>query len=305
MHEILNWLRDVGNAMSDAAIEIGSTRLSLAGVAAVLVVVIGSWWLARWLEHSIQRVLNTRSGFDSSAGYAVGRLLRYSVWVFGSVVGLQLVGLNLSNLALVGGALGVGIGFGLQNLVSNFVSGIVLLVERTVKVGDFVDLQSGVRGTVREIGVRYTRITTNSAVDVIVPNSEFTGSRVINWTLDNQYRRLNIPFGVAYGSDKELVREAALAAAKAVSSTVEDAYRRTSVWFTKFGDSSLDFELVVWVGPDAVGRPGATQSKYLWALDDALRERGIEIPFPQRDLHVRSGTLRVDSAAAGGDRTAI
>ena len=163
--------------------------------------------------------------------------------------------MNLSNFALVGGALGIGIGFGMQNVVGNFVSGVILLIERSLKVGDFVELASGVRSTVTEIAVRYTRVTTNSDVDsVIVPNSEFTNARVTNWTLDNRYRRINVAFNVAYGTDKNLVRDAALEAASSVPLTITDESRHTDVWFTKFGDNALEFQLVVWIGPDAVNR---------------------------------------------------
>ncbi len=294
MDQFLDWLARMGHLIGDAAVQIGDSRVSVTSIFTLLTVLIGSWLAARYLERTIQRLLaRSAGGSGSSVGYAVGRLLRYLVWVLGSIVGLQLIGFELSSLALIGGALGVGIGFGLQNVVANFVAGIVLLVERTLKVGDFIELASGVRGTIREIGIRYTRVTTNSSVDVIVPNSEFTSQRVVNWTLDNRYRRLNIPFGVAYGSDKEVVRRAVVAAAKTVEHTVEDEHRQTDIWFTRFADSALEFELVVWVGPTAVHRPGAMTSLYLWAIDDALREHSIEIPFPQRDLHVRSGQLPV------------
>jgi small-conductance mechanosensitive channel len=206
--------------------------------------------------------------------------------------------INLSSLALVGGAIGVGIGFGLQNIFSHFISGLVLLLEQTLKVGDFVDLQSGVSGQVSEIGTRYTRITTNDAVDVIVPNSEFINGRVTNWTFNNSFRRLHIPFGVAYGSDKELVRQAAIAAAHGVHGTIVDESRQIDVWLVAFGDNSLNFELVVWVGAELAMTPGRTIARYLWALETELVKRGLEIPFPQRDLHIRSGVLLVRTDAA-------
>ena len=189
--------------------------------------------------------------------------------------------------------MGVGIGFGLQNIVSNFISGIIILLERTLKIGDFVDLQSGVRGQVREIGLRYTRVTTNDDVDVIVPNSEFINGRVTNWTFENRVRRMRIRFGVAYGTDKERVKAAGVRAARRIDGTVLDSGREPDVWLVGFGDSSLDFELVVWVGPSLVASPARTEARYLWALEDELRADGIEIPFPQRDLHVRSGALNV------------
>ena len=119
---------------------------------------------------------------------------------------LNYVGIDLSSIALVGGAVAFGLGFGLQNVFSNFISGIIILLEGGLRVGDFVDLESGVRGHVREIAMRYTRVTTNDAIDVLVPNSEFINGRVINWTFDATYRRMRIPFGVAYGTPKEQVQ---------------------------------------------------------------------------------------------------
>jgi small-conductance mechanosensitive channel len=209
------------------------------------------------------------------------------------LVGLNFIGVNLTSIALVGGVVGVGIGFGLQNIVNNFVSGIIILFERTLKVSDFVDLQSGVRGQVREIGLRYTRVTTNDDVDVIVPNSEFINGRVTNWTFENRVRRMRIPFGVAYGSNKEDVKTAGLRAALRVEGTVLEKGREPEVWLVGFGDNSLNFELVVWVGPTLISRPGRTEAAYLWAIEDELRAQRIEVPFPQRDLHVRSGVLDV------------
>ena len=194
----------------------------------------------------------------------------------------------------MGGALGVGIGFGLQNIFSNLVSGIIILLERTLKVGDFVDLQSGIMGRVSEINMRYTRVTTNDAVDIIVPNSEFINGRVTNWTLGESLRRMHIPFGVAYGVDKEVVRLAALKAASSISFTAQDENHQTDLWLVKFGDSSLDFELIVWVGIEGVKAPAMAHAKYLWAIEAELRHAGIEIPFPQRDIHLRSGPLEVN-----------
>jgi small-conductance mechanosensitive channel len=142
--------------------------------------------------------------------------------------------------------------------------------------------------------MRYTRITTNDSVDILVPNSEFINARVTNWTFSERSRRIRVPFGVAYGSDKNLVREAGLAAAKSVAGLLTDEGHPADVRLVNFGESSLDFELLVWVGPDAIARPGGTNARLLWALEEELTRRGLEIPFPQRDLHLRSGTLPID-----------
>lgn len=268
---------------------VGHVNVSLALLIGLILILLIPWYVARGVEHMILSAGRRRLTIRQSTIYALARITRYFVLALGVLFGLTVVGLDLSSFALFGGAIGLGIGLGLQNVFSNFVSGLILLAEQTLNPGDFVELESGIRGTVVEIGMRYTLIRTNSSVDIIVPNSEFTGGRVTSWTHGSLYRRLKIPFSVAYGSDKEKVRAAALSAAKAVKTTVEDETRRADVWFTGFGDSALEFALLVWIGPDAITRPGATTSKYLWALDDALRASGIEIPFPQRDLHIRSG----------------
>jgi len=282
----------------------GASALTAVRLAGLVVIVLAIWWIASLLERGIRRVaLRGAAGSVPASVYAWARIARYSVWIMGTVVGLNYIGLDLTSIALLGGAIGVGIGFGLQNIFSNFISGIIILLEKTLKIDDFVDLQSGVRGHVREIGLRYTRITTNDDVDIIVPNSEFINGRVTNWTYGSTLRRVRIPFSVAYGTDKSAVREAGLRAARGVESTVSDELHRADVWLVGLGESSLDFELVVWVGADRVARPSNTQATYLWAIEDALRAAGIEIPFPQRDLHVRSGALSVrlegEAPAAG------
>ena len=274
---------------------LGGTPVNAGRLIGLVVIVAAVWWLASMVESGVRRIALRGEGHAQStpAIYTWSRVLRYSVWIIGTLVGMNYIGLDLTNFALLGGAIGVGIGFGLQNIFSNFISGIIILLERTLKVGDFVDLQSGVQGNVREIGLRYTRVTTPDDVDVIVPNSEFINGRVTNWTLENRERRVHIPFGVAYGSDKQRVKVAGLRAAKKISDTVAPSGREPDVWLVGFGDSSLMFELVAWVGPESVARPGFTLAQYLWAIEDELRAEGIEIPFPQRDLHVRSGTLQV------------
>jgi small-conductance mechanosensitive channel len=282
---------------------VGETEITLARVSGLIFIVAFVWWFSSLLEKGLRRVaLHGRANATSSTVYAFTRLVRYIVWIVGTLVGLNYLGFNLASLAFIGGAIGVGIGFGLQNIFSNFISGIIILVEKTLKIGDFVDLQSGVRGTVTEIGMRYTRITTNDAVDVLVPNSEFINGRVTNWTFHDRNRRIRVPFGVAYGSDKNAVREAGIAAVKKVNGMIDDAQHPADVRLVNFGESSLDFEITAWVGPDAIAKPGGTHARILWALEDELTQRGIEIPYPRRDLHIRSGTLAVNVSSADAAR---
>lgn len=273
--------------------EIGGTPINLFRIGGLVVILFVVWRVGHVFERTVSQI-GREEGRDSTPGnYALSRIGRYLVWVIGMVIGLGYLGFNIASFAVLGGAISVGLGFGLQNIISNFVSGIIILVEKIIKVGDFVDLQSGVMGRIAEVNLRYTRITTTDQIDIIVPNSEFITGRVVNWTLGEPVRRLHIPFGVAYGTDKHLVKEAGIAAALSVAATVREAGREPNVWLVRFGESSLDFELIVWVGADSIGSPGMTEARYLWAIEDELTKRHIEIPFPQRDLHIRSGKLAV------------
>jgi len=294
MHVFEGWLDWLSVALTTPLLNFGHVSLTAGNLLSAIVVILVVLWLARSIERLIQRLSQTGTTVLSQSGiYALSRILRYTVYALGILFVLQILGIDISSLALFGGAVGIGIGLGLQNIFSNFVSGIVILLEKTLKVGDFVELQSGVVGRVSEINMRYTRITTNDSVDIVVPNSEFINGKVTNWTLNDPYHRIHVPFGVAYGSDKDLVREAGLAAVNAVPATITEAGREPEVWLVGFGDSSLNFELVVWVALKMAVAPQRTQAIYLWALEDALRERGLEIPFPQRDLHIRSGSLSI------------
>jgi len=274
--------------LSQSLFKIGDTPVTVLGLLRVLVIVLVAWALSGALRGVLAKIAERKEGI-SSALYTIGRLAHYFILLVGLMIALSSIGLDFSNLALVAGALSVGIGFGLQSIVNNFVSGLILLFERMLKVGDYLELDSGVRGVVREINVRSTLINTNDNIDIIVPNSELVGAKVTNWTLRDATRRLQVPFGVAYGTDKELVKKAALEAADRVGYTLRQNKRHNpEVWLTNFGDSSLDFQLVVWVGQAVVKRPEAVQASYLWEIESALLRHGIEIPFPQRDLHLRS-----------------
>jgi small-conductance mechanosensitive channel len=222
--------------------------------------------------------------------YTVGRLTHYAIIFIAVIVALSSIGLDFSSLALIAGALGVGIGFGLQSIVSNFVSGLIILFEQSLRVGDYIELDTGLTGTVKAINVRSTLINTNDNIDIVVPNSEFVTTRLTNWTLGERILRVRIPFGVAYGSDKELVRKAAVEAAADVPYTLTHMRgREPDVWLVEFGDSSLNFLLLVWVNLQGARRPTRSRAAYLWALETKLSEYGIEIPFPQRDINLRQG----------------
>ena len=281
------------NVTSYRLFYIGDTPIGLGSLFKFLVVIVFGFLLSRLIRFMLRRLQRRKERLAASASiYTLGRILHYLIITIAVLVGFTVLGLDIGSLALIAGALSVGIGFGLQSIVNNFLSGLILLTEGSLRVGDFIELDSGVTGVVREISTRYTRINTNDNVDVVVPNSELVSYKLTNWTLREPVVRVRIPFGVAYGSDKERVREAALAAADDVPFTLKGRPdRQPAVLLVNFGESSLDFELRVWVLRTGVNRPGRVKAAYNWALESRLREYGIEIPFPQRDLHWRDGMV--------------
>lgn len=270
-------------------LQVAGISLTLGGILLAVLVALGVWLVSRLVKRALRRYAQRNPGVNQAALYTIARVVNYLLVVLGVMWGLDAIGIPLGKLGLFAGAIGVGLGFGLQAIFSNFISGLILLFDRSLKVGDFVELAGGARGEVKDIKIRATRIATNDNIDVLVPNAEFITGHVVNWTHRDVSRRMHIPFGVAYGTDKELVRKAALEAAESLSFTLTgNDERAPQVWLVGFGDSALNFELVVWLTPAATKRPGAVQAAYNWALHTALEKHGIEIPFPQRDLHVRS-----------------
>jgi small-conductance mechanosensitive channel len=267
---------------------IGGTTVSVGGVVAGLAIFIAAWVLSRIVRHALCRV-RERATREAAAIYLLEKLLTYGLVVAGALIGLSTAGLNLTSLGLFAGAIGIGLGLGLQGVVKEFVSGVFLIFDRMVSVGDYVELDQGVRGMIVEIGPRATRIRTNDNINILVPNSQLIERRVTNWTLKGDTRRIHIPFAVAYGADRAKVRDAVLEAARASPFTLpETPARRSQVWLVGFGESGLDFELLVWPTRDAVKRPAAMHAAYTWLIADALEAAGVEIPFPQTDLRLRS-----------------
>ena len=297
-----NWLAGLADA---TLFSVGETPVAGSDILRFAVILIVAILLSRGVRHAIGRVGASQDSGTQASLYTVGRLTHYAVIIIALFIGLSSIGLDFGNLALVAGALSVGIGFGLQSIVNNFVSGLIILFEHTLRVGDYIELDTGLTGTVKAINVRSTLINTNDNIDIVVPNSEFVSTRLTNWTLGERILRVRIPFGVAYGSDKEMVKKAALEAANEVSYTLTNMKgREPDVWLVEYGDSSLNFLLLVWVNRQGARRPTRTRAAYLWALETKLREYGIEIPFPQRDLHLRSGwPLAAASPDEPGDRS--
>ncbi len=232
---------------------------------------------------------------DQGLQYALSVGIGYLIFFLGLTIGLQSLGLDLSSLAFLGGAIGIGIGVGLQAIINNFVSGLILLVERPIKVGDRVEIEN-LAGDVIKISARCTWVRTNDNVVIIVPNSEFTSQRVTNWTANDRSVRITLKVGASYKSDPEQVRRLLLSVAGSHPDVLADP--APDVIFTAFGDSSLDFELRVWT-MNQVRTPQILKSDLYFSIFSLFKQEGIEIPYPQRDLHVRSVAMPIDLSQAG------
>ena len=251
-----------------------------------------------WVSSRTKRFLFTRflanSGLDRSLQYAISQVVSNAVLVIGIFIVLENTGIHLGALTVFAGAVGVGVGFGLQNIASNFISGLVILAERPITIGDRIEV-AGLAGQVQQIRARSTVILTNDNITMIVPNTKFIDSPVTNWTYGDPRVRFRLPVGVAYGSDVNKVREALLAVGRENPNTLKDP--APSVFLEKFGENSIDFELVVW-SSEMSSRPRRYRSDLNFVIEEKLREAGIEIPNPQRDLHFRGGVLKVETVPA-------
>jgi len=285
-------IADMNSVLKDLDVvlfHLGNVTLTLGGLLASMLVLTFGYWLARKLRFLITRVIGPRFKIEKDTSFALSTLVFYAIVSITTIIGLSLLGFDLSNLAIVAGALTVGIGLGLQNIANNFVSGLLLLFDRSIKVGNYVELGDGTRGTIEQIRVRSTIIRTNDDIEALVPNSHFMSAPVMNWTLSESSRRMHIPFGVAYGSDIDKVFELIEAMARQQPDVkLDDPDKLPRLWFTEMADSSLNFELIVWVKPPATMRPRGTTSTFLRAIHQTLVEHDFEIPFPQRDVHIRT-----------------
>jgi len=282
---------------------IGDISITLISLAKVLLLVLIGVWLLKIVRRKTAMILTAKTAMSPGAVNSITTLVYYAALVLGVLVILSTIGFNVSQLGVVFGALGVGIGFGLQTVFNNFISGIILLTEQTIQVGDYVQLQTGVDGEVKKISIRATIVRTFDGEDIIVPNSEFVSSRVNTWSYGDNWRRLKIPFGVSYGADPDEVVRLATEAAREVETTKEDADHPLRVFFEGFGNNSLDFSIRPWCWMKK-GHAGMF-SDYYFVLFRKLKAAGIEIPFPQTDLHLKSiapdvlAVLQKNAASSG------
>jgi small-conductance mechanosensitive channel len=266
-------------------------NLSLVQIFLLVALLVGIFWLSSGTKRFLFNRLLAQSGLDRSLQYAIAQVVSNIVLVVGIFFVLENTGIHLAALAVFAGAVGVGLGFGLQNIASNFISGLVILAERPITIGDRVEV-AGIAGQVEHIHARSTVIRTNDNIMMIVPNTKFIDSPVTNWTYGDPRVRFRIPVGVAYGSDVNKVRDALLAVAHENPQTLKEP--EPTVFLDQFGDSSIDFKLMVW-SSEMSDRPSRYRSEINFAIAKKFNEVGIEFPFPQRDVHIRDGVLKVEN----------
>ena len=270
-------------AARDAKLGVLGLQISLAHVGLAAITLYVARQISRVIELSLDASILSRAGIAEGTGNSIKTLVRYVLLAFGGLVALGVLGIEPQSIAIVAGALGVGIGFGLQSVVADLTSGIILLFEGSLRAGDAVIID-GRWGQVRHIGLRSTVVTMIDQSELVCPNSSLTSEKIENWTLTSRRARVFCPVGIAYGSDVELAFRTLLEVAAAEPDALDDP--APEVLFLQFGDSSLGLELRVWT--DAGDARIQLRSKLLRAIDTAFRRVGVEIAFPQRDLHVRT-----------------
>ncbi|MDD2382702.1 MAG: mechanosensitive ion channel [Sulfurospirillaceae bacterium] len=288
--EFKNILKSTWTMLGEPIFTVNGTPITtLKLILALFIFIIGIFG-GGFYKSSIKKIASNSKSINLATRTILANIGYYVIILTAFFIALNVLGIDLSSIALVAGALSVGIGFGLQNIVSNLVSGIILMFERSIKIGDFVELSETLRGHVSDIRMRSTTLNTNGNIDVIVPNRNFIESNVINWTMHDKLKRFDIPFGVAYGSKPEHVIEVILEAVAHSGyndiMTTQDKY--TNVIMTGMGSSSVDFTLQVWIHGEEILAPRKTASRFLIIIYNTLCAHGIEIPFPQQDLHIKS-----------------
>lgn len=287
MGTIQSWFEALKESLSVPVFRLGQSEVTLWTVLYSILLLALLFYGTAKLRTWIVNWLLIRSKLDYGVRQATGSIVRYVVLIIGLLIIVQTAGIDLTTLNVLAGAVGIGVGFGLQNIANNFISGMIILFERPIKIGDRVEV-GGVEGDVVQVNARSTTIVTNDGIAIIVPNSKFISENVINWSYTDERVRFSIPVSVAYGSDPRFVEKLLLEVAKENPDVRPEP--APAVRFMEFGDSGLRFELRAW-STTLLHRKGKLVSDLNFAISEKFKLHKIEIPFPQRDVHIRSGSL--------------
>ena len=294
---LLGLTESVSRVLDRAAISFGDFRLSALTVINALVVTGLLIAGARLLSQIISARLARNEDISPTMRVLTAKLLQVILFSMAVIIGLKAVGFDLTGLAVFSGAVGVGLGFGLQKVVSNLVSGIIILLDRSIKPGDVISL-GDTFGWIEELGARYVSVVTRDGREYLIPNEDLVTGQVVNWSHTNNYVRLDLKFGASYADDPHKVSEIAIKAALGVGRVISS--RRPVCWITGFGDSSVDYVLRFWIG-DATGGLTNVRGQVFLALWDAFKEHGVSIPFPQREVRLLNQPQVVGSQPVGPD----
>ncbi len=281
---ITNLLEPTQAVLNDMGMNVGETYISVLSVIKAGIALAFLFWIAAFLSGLFERRLQTMVGMTPSTQVLFGKLFRIAVFVVAIVVGLESVGIDLTALAVFSGAIGLGIGFGLQKVISNLISGIILLMDKSVKPGDVISLGT-TYGEIKTLGARYVSVITRDGTEHLIPNEDLISQRVENWSFSSRMIRVKMPFGISYESDVHKAMALALEVADEIDRVQRDP--KPVCQLKGFGDSSLDLELRIWVDDPQNGL-GNVCSLVLLGIWDKFRANGIHFPYPQRDIHIKS-----------------
>ncbi len=287
--QVFGWLDDVTAYLESLSLEIGNIKLSAYGLLRVTIFGLLLFWVGRLTSNAGQRIIRSQQELDTGTREIFAKLLQVVVFFVVFLLLLQVMGINLTTLAVFGGALGVGLGFGLQAIASNFISGIIILLDRSLTVGDYVELESGQAGTIREMNMRSTTLETFDGKDVMVPNERFITSQFINWTHKNKKQRYSLEFSVAYDTDMhalfKLLKEVVASHPQVLSGADTPLEEQPDAEIKEFADSGIQILIEFWMEDidDGRNRVGGDLLLMIW---DAFKEKGIAIPFPQREVRI-------------------
>ena len=286
--QLFGWLEPVINYLDQHSLALGEIEVSVYTLIKAILIVSVIIWLGKLIRNNTVTRIRSSKSLSNSTKELLVKFFDITLYSVLFLIALNLMGIDLTALALFSGALGVGLGFGLQRIASNFVSGIILISEKSININDLVEMNDGIMGYVRKLGARASVIETFDGKEVMVPNEDFITSRVSNLTYSNARGRVDISVGVAYGSDLSKVYDLILEAADTYEYALKDEGFKPNCYLREYGDSSVNFLLTFWLRDVTTGRWRA-KSDVMFKIWNAFKAEGIEIPFPQRDLHIRSG----------------
>lgn len=292
----MDYLEPIGNFLDSEALsfKVGNTRFSVYILLRGVLTVVGLFWFAWIFSDFAEKQIRHIRGIRASNKALIAKAFQVVVYFISFVIGLDFLGVDLTAFALFGSAFGIGLGFGLQKITSNFISGIILLFEKSVERDDLVELNDGIFGVIKHTGARYTLVRTLNGKEVMIPNEDFITSRVINWTYSDNKGRIDVEVGVSYDCDIEKARDLILEAANENEVCIDDP--KPVCFLREFGDSSVNFLLFFWISDVTKGRY-RVQSDVMMSIWKKFKENNIEIPYPQRDVHIIESKKESNSKA--------